>query len=68
MRERKRLGRPPAAPGTARSHRLVTFVTEEEFREIRNIADAKGLSVSTACYRLLGETLGRHRAADAEKA
>ena len=57
MLKKKRLGRPPAPPGEARSHRLVTFVTEDEFQEIRSIADAKGLSLSSACHRILTENL-----------
>lgn len=50
---RKRLGWPPAPPDQARPHRLVTFVRDEEYAQIKKLAEERQTSLSNACNRLI---------------
>ena len=52
-----RPGRPEANPETARSKRVVTFVTASELTALLAIADAEDRSLSAVCHRLLKEAL-----------
>ena len=61
MGEKKRPGRPPSPPGEARSRRLVTFVNDAEYRQIRLFAEEGQLSVSRACYHLIRASLSAVR-------
>lgn len=53
----KRLGRPPSPPGTARNHRVVTFVNDSEFELLNRICKKTGAPLSTTVYQLLSTCL-----------
>jgi len=50
---RQRLGRPRLNPETARSNRVVTFVTNSELAKLERIAEQKRISLSAVVYRIL---------------
>jgi len=50
---RPRRGRPPVQPEQARSRRIVTFVTQSEWKALKEISDRYGRSMSAVCYDLL---------------
>ncbi len=52
-----RRGRPPAPEGTARSRRVVTFVTEGEFDLLQRWADSRDVPLSSLVYELLAPQL-----------
>jgi hypothetical protein len=56
---RKRLGRPPGSAETARTHRVVTFVTDSEFEQLQKLADASGKSFSAILHGLVSTSLVR---------
>ena len=58
---RKRLGRPPSPPGTARKHRVVTFLNDWEFETLRKICESTGTPLSTTVHRLLSKCLEDHK-------
>lgn len=53
-----RRGRPPGHPDTARSERVVTFLTREQMKQLKIRADTRGLSISAVCAELLNGALG----------
>ena len=57
---RKRLGRPPSPPDEVRGNRVVTFVTDEEFAELRARAEQARTSLSRHLHELLLEGM-QHR-------
>jgi hypothetical protein len=52
-----RRGRPPGDPDTARSERVVTFLTRQQMHRLKDHAGARGLSISAVCAELLGGAL-----------
>ena len=52
---RIRRGRPPAPPGTARSQRVVTFVTDGELLRLQQWAESRGLPLSALVHELLAK-------------
>ena len=50
-------GRPRKPVEEARSHRTVTFLTEDEYRRLLDIARRNNLSVSSAAHKLLLQSL-----------
>ena len=51
------MGRPRENPESARSNRVVTFVTNSELADLERIADEKRVSLSAAVHRILSEFL-----------
>jgi len=49
----KRRGRPPSAPETVRSHRVVTFVTESELIQLQRLAEHRQLALSGAVHQII---------------
>lgn len=56
-----RAGRPPLPYGTARSKRIVTFVTEGHMMEINRLVEEQGSSISAVCYNLICSSLAEKR-------
>ena len=50
---RKRLGRPPSPPDEVRGNRVVTFVTDDEFKELQARAEQAQTSLSRHVHDLL---------------
>lgn len=50
---KKMPGRPPLPSSKARRKRIVTFVTDHEFDELKAIAGKKSASLSYTMYQLL---------------
>ena len=61
-KQRRRRGRPPAPPGMARSHRVVTFVTDSEFTQLQSLSSELDAPLSATVHQLLSQCLS-----DAEK-
>ena len=59
-RRSTRLGRPPLARETARSNRVVTFVTDKELRELRRNAERASCSLSSHVHELIVQALTGH--------
>ncbi len=55
-REKKR-GRPPQPLETVRAHRIASYVTSSELRELTRIADREGKSLSAAVHDILVSAL-----------
>ena len=53
----KRRGRPPAPPGSARRHRVVTFVTDSEFEYLSRLSKELDSPLSSTVYKLLSDRL-----------
>ena len=47
------MGRPRLNPETARSNRIVTFVTNNELAKLERIADQESISHSAVVHRIL---------------
>jgi hypothetical protein len=58
-RASRRLGRPPLSPQEVRSNRVVTFVTDAQLNELRNLARQTGTSMSGACFLILSDVLSK---------
>ena len=56
-----RMGRPPKPPGKGRNRRVVTFVTEENFVGLQELASATGMSLSSLCNELIVNALQKRR-------
>ena len=54
-------GRPARAPETVRSKRVVTFVTDAEFKQLETIAWQEERSLSAVVYRILSAHLQHDR-------
>ena len=50
---RQRLGRPRLNPETARSNRVVTFVTNSELAKLERIAEQERISLSAVVHQVL---------------
>ena len=53
----KQLGRPPSPPETARSQRVVTFVTEAELAQLQAMAARRKLALSATVHQLITNEL-----------
>ncbi len=53
--KKKHMGRPPLNPETARSNRIVTFVTNSEMAKLERIVDQEKTSLSAVVHRILSE-------------
>ncbi len=60
----KRLGRPPSPPGTARSHRVVTFVNDDDYALLQALSEQLDIPLSTTVYRLLSYRLREQAATE----
>lgn len=54
------MGRPPVPPERARPNRVVTFVTNSEFAQLRGIAERRGVSLSATVQEILAGSLDQH--------
>ena len=52
-KEKAPRGRPPKPASDARSRRVVTFLTEEEFEQISAMAHREDLTISATAHQLL---------------
>jgi hypothetical protein len=52
-----RLGSPPLPPDQARSERVVSFVTPAELGALRDLASARGVSLSAVIHQILSSAL-----------
>ena len=55
------MGRPPKPPGTERNRRVVTFVTEDEYAEVKMLARNRNISLSGLCNNMVTTALCRER-------
>ena len=55
------MGRPPKPPGTERNRRVVTFVTEDEYAELKVLAGDRSISLSALCNDMVITALCRER-------
>jgi hypothetical protein len=55
------MGRPPKPPGTERNRRVVTFVTEDEYAELKALARDGSLSLSAVCNDMVTTALRKRR-------
>ena len=53
----RRLGRPPKPAGSARSERVVSFVTAGEFRQLEKISLKKRVSLSAVIHSMVVRSL-----------
>jgi hypothetical protein len=53
----KAVGRPRREPESARSHRLVTFLTEAEFEKLAQMAARDERSLSSTAHRIIRDRL-----------
>ena len=54
---RNRRGRPPSPPELRRSERVVSFVTEDELRQLHALAKTNRATMSTIIHQLISEGL-----------
>jgi hypothetical protein len=47
------MGRPPMRAGTGRNRRVVTFVTEHDYAELKALAEKRRISLSALCNELV---------------
>ena len=59
--KRRRMGRPPQAPESVRRNRVTTFLTDEEFSKLEQIAAHTDKSLSAALYELVARSLKRRK-------
>jgi len=56
------MGRPPKPAGTGRNRRIVTFVTEDDYAELKVLARDRSISLSALCNDMVVTVLRReHR-------
>ena len=55
----RRLGRPPGAPESIRHKRVVTLMTNAEFKKLTKIADENEKSVSALVHQIVSRYLKR---------
>ena len=56
-----RMGRPPKSAGTGRNRRVVTFVTEDEYAELKALATDGSISLSALCNDMVTTALCKKR-------
>ncbi len=59
--KRKVMGRPRGPIARARRNRVVVMLTDDDFRQLKYLADAKELPLGTVAYRFVAKR--RHRLA-----
>jgi hypothetical protein len=59
LKRDSRRGRPPEPTERVRSRRIVTYVTDDEFRGIAIIADRQNRSLSAVVHEILVSALNR---------
>jgi len=55
------MGRPPKPAGTGRNRRIVTFVTEDDYAELKALARDRGISLSALCNDMITTALRGER-------
>ncbi|MFT5350755.1 MAG: hypothetical protein ACI9MF_001574 [Gammaproteobacteria bacterium] len=55
------MGRPPKPPGAGRNRRVVTFVTEDEYAELKTLASDGSVSLSALCNDMVTTSLRKKR-------
>jgi len=55
------MGRPPKPVGSGRNRRVVTFVMEKDYAELKALAKDKNISLSSLCNNILTTALRRER-------
>ena len=55
------MGRPPKPAGAGRNRRVVTFVTEDEYAELKALAADGSISLSALCNEMVTTALRRKR-------
>jgi len=53
------MGRPPKPAGAGRNRRVVTFVTEDEYAELKALAGDESISLSALCNDMVTTALRR---------
>ena len=56
-----RLGRPPKPEGRGRNRRVVTFVTEDEYAELKMLASDGSISLSALCNDMVTTAIHRFK-------
>jgi len=51
------MGRPPKPAGARRNRRVVTFVTEDEYAELKTLASDGSISLSALCNSMVTTAL-----------
>jgi hypothetical protein len=59
-RKTRARGRPPAAPELIRRNRVVTLLTDAEFKKLRKIADKEGRSASDLVHEAVLQFFRQH--------
>ena len=54
-------GRPPKPAGAGRNMRVVTFVTEDEYAELKTLASDGSVSLSALCNGMVTTSLRKRR-------
>jgi hypothetical protein len=55
------MGRPPKPAGAGRNRRVVTFVTEDEYAELKTLASDGSVSLSALCNDMVTISLRKKR-------
>ena len=55
------MGRPPKPAGAGRNRRVVTFVTEDEYAELKTLASDGSVSLSALCNDMVTTALRKKR-------
>ena len=55
------MGRPPTPAGTGRNRRVVTFVTENDYIELKALARDGSISLSALCNDMVATALCKKR-------
>ena len=55
------MGRPPKPEGAGRNRRIATFVTEDEYAELKTLASDGSISLSALCNGMVVTALRRER-------
>ena len=55
------MGRPPKPAGEGRNRRVVTFVTEDEYAELKTLASDGSVSLSALCNDMVTTSLRKKR-------
>ena len=55
------MGRPPKPVGAGRNRRVVTFVTEDEYTELKTLASDASVSLSALCNGMVATSLRKKR-------
>jgi len=61
--KQSKFGRPPLAPGQTRDNRVVTFVTQVELQQLKDLSDEQNASLSSVCHLIISDYLKQKRSA-----